>query len=92
MFERDLVAKGCNTYKHCVIAIVVRIWILNLSCLRSERMSGDEALTRLGCSEFDDVAGDAYPLVFDADAVHRRVVERADELFQVISRYEEYVP
>ena len=38
MFERDLVAKGCNTYKHCVIAIV-RIWILNLSCLRSERMS-----------------------------------------------------
>ena len=39
MFERDLVAKGCNTYKHCVIAIVVRIWILNLSCLRSERMS-----------------------------------------------------
>ena len=50
------------------------------------------ALTRLGCSEFDDVAGDAYPLVFDADAVRRRVVERADELFQVISRYEEYVP
>ena len=31
MFERDLVAKGCNTYKHCVIAIIVRIWILNLS-------------------------------------------------------------
>ena len=40
MFERDLVAKGCNTYKHCVMAIIVRIWILNLSCLRSERMSG----------------------------------------------------
>ena len=31
MFERDLVAKGCKTYKHCVIAIIVRIWILNLS-------------------------------------------------------------
>ena len=43
----------------------------------------DEALTRLGCSEFDAVAGDAYSLVFDADAVRRRVVERADELFQV---------
>ena len=52
----------------------------------------DEALTRLSCSEFDDVAGDAYPLVFDADVVRRRVVERADELFQVISRHEEYVP
>ena len=39
MFERDLVAKGCNAYKHCVIAIIVRIWILNLSCLRSERKS-----------------------------------------------------
>ena len=40
MFERDLVVKGCNTYKHCVIAIIVRIWILNLSCLRSECMFG----------------------------------------------------
>ena len=43
MFERDLVAKGCNTYKHCVIAIIVRIWILNLSCLRSERKSAAQA-------------------------------------------------
>ena len=45
--------------------------------------------TSLGGSEFDAVAGDAYPLVFDADAVRRRVAERADELFQVISRFEE---